>query len=114
MLTYVGSLSQANEKVGDFVAGRKRKAVGDQGDIRGDIAEEHGNTHDGNWNEVAEGSAPFVSENKTREIVIALKRSGCTTMTAADAASCGYRSSLDIKKSDRDSFCLYSVAATRG
>lgn len=63
--------------------------------------EEHGNTHGGNWDGVAEGERPFASENKTREIVIALKRSGRTTMTAADAASCGYRSSLDIKKSDR-------------
>ena len=67
MLTYVDSLSQANKKVGDFI-GRKRKAVGDQGDLREDIAEEHGNTYDGNWNEVAEGSARSFSRIKPERL----------------------------------------------
>lgn len=96
-------LSRANEEIGDFVVGKKGEVVGDQGDFREDI-----------WKSMviftaelgrsSRGERPFASENKTREIVIALKRSGRTTMTAADAASCGYRSSLDIKKSDRAIF----------
>lgn len=33
----VDSLSRANEEIGDFIVGRKREVVGDQGDLRGDI-----------------------------------------------------------------------------
>lgn len=36
-------LSRANKEVGDFVVGRKREVVSDQGDLRG-----YGNIHGGN------------------------------------------------------------------
>jgi len=52
-------------------------------------------------------AAGLAAGNKTREIVIALKRPGRITMTAADAARRGHRSSLDIKKSDRATLLVF-------